>query len=90
MSGYRARDAVVAVEEFPPEELVSGHVQPLSAGQAGAQHSAVGEMQEDLQHQAVRQGWLIQHQAVRQGWLVLHPGILQVPREDRVRDTPGS
>uniref|UniRef100_A0A672IVN8 Uncharacterized protein n=1 Tax=Salarias fasciatus TaxID=181472 RepID=A0A672IVN8_SALFA len=60
-----ARDAVVAVEQLPPQELISGHGQPLPAGQPGAQHGAVRQVQEDLQQQAVRQNWA-----------TLHPDIL--------------
>uniref|UniRef100_A0A3Q1GJZ9 Uncharacterized protein n=1 Tax=Acanthochromis polyacanthus TaxID=80966 RepID=A0A3Q1GJZ9_9TELE len=59
-------DAVVAVEQLPPQELISGDSKPLSAGQTGSQHSIVGQTQEDLQHQAVRQSWA-----------PLHPNILR-------------
>uniref|UniRef100_A0A674DA82 Uncharacterized protein n=1 Tax=Salmo trutta TaxID=8032 RepID=A0A674DA82_SALTR len=55
VSGHRAGDPIVAVEQLPPQELISGHCQPLSAGQASTQHSVMGETQEDLQHQAVWQ-----------------------------------
>uniref|UniRef100_A0A3P8T9H5 Uncharacterized protein n=1 Tax=Amphiprion percula TaxID=161767 RepID=A0A3P8T9H5_AMPPE len=47
-------DAVVAVEQLPPQELISGDSEPLSAGLTGSQHGIVGQTQEDLQHQAVR------------------------------------
>uniref|UniRef100_H2VF02 Uncharacterized protein n=1 Tax=Takifugu rubripes TaxID=31033 RepID=H2VF02_TAKRU len=36
---YRARDAIVSVEQLPPKELISGDSQPLPAGQASSQHS---------------------------------------------------
>lgn len=62
---HSARDAVVAVEELPPQELISGDGLPLSAGLTGSQHSMVGQTHEDLQHQAV---W--------QDWDTLHPDIL--------------
>lgn len=52
-----AQYPVVSVEQFPPQELISGHRLPLPAGQAGFQHSIMGQMQEDLQNQAVRQNW---------------------------------
>uniref|UniRef100_A0A3Q0SPN6 Uncharacterized protein n=1 Tax=Amphilophus citrinellus TaxID=61819 RepID=A0A3Q0SPN6_AMPCI len=64
--GYCAGDAVVAVEQLPPQELISGHSQPLTAGQASSQHSIMGQTQKDLQHQAVRQNWA-----------TLHPNILR-------------
>uniref|UniRef100_A0A3B4X7R3 Uncharacterized protein n=1 Tax=Seriola lalandi dorsalis TaxID=1841481 RepID=A0A3B4X7R3_SERLL len=51
VSGYRAGDAVVAVEQLPPQELISGDSQPLIMGQT----------QEDLQHQAVWQNWATLH-----------------------------
>lgn len=63
--GYRTRDAVVAVEQLPPKELISGDSQPLPAGQTCLKHIIMGKMQEDLQHQAVRQDWA-----------TLHPNIL--------------
>lgn len=66
MPGYCAGNAVVAVEQLPPQELISGHSQPLSAGQTSSQHSIVGQTQKDLQHQAV---W--------QNWATLHPNILK-------------
>uniref|UniRef100_A0A667Y756 Uncharacterized protein n=1 Tax=Myripristis murdjan TaxID=586833 RepID=A0A667Y756_9TELE len=47
---HRAGDAVVAVKQLPPQELISGDSQPLSAGQT-----------KDLQHQAVRQKWATLH-----------------------------
>uniref|UniRef100_A0A3Q1BDZ6 Uncharacterized protein n=1 Tax=Amphiprion ocellaris TaxID=80972 RepID=A0A3Q1BDZ6_AMPOC len=50
-------DAVVAVEQLPPQELISGDSEPLSAGLTGSQHGIVGQTQEDLQHQAVWQSW---------------------------------
>uniref|UniRef100_A0A3Q2U0Z2 Uncharacterized protein n=1 Tax=Fundulus heteroclitus TaxID=8078 RepID=A0A3Q2U0Z2_FUNHE len=62
----RSRYAVVSVEQLPPQELVSGDRLPLPAGQAGSQHGVVGQMQEDLQHQAVRQNWT-----------PIHPNILE-------------
>lgn len=65
MSGHRARYAVVAVEQLPPKELISGDSLPLSAGQTGSQHSIIRQTHEDLQHQAV---W--------QNWDTLHPDIL--------------
>lgn len=65
MSGYRARDAVVAVEQLPPQELISGDSQPLFTGQTSSQHSIIGQTKEDLQHQAVRQNLA-----------TLHPNIL--------------
>lgn len=65
MSRHGAWYAVVAVEELPPQELISGDGLPLSAGQTGSQHGIVGQTQEDLQHQAV---W--------QDWDTLHPDIL--------------
>uniref|UniRef100_A0A3B3TE86 Uncharacterized protein n=1 Tax=Paramormyrops kingsleyae TaxID=1676925 RepID=A0A3B3TE86_9TELE len=43
----RSWDAVVGVEQLPPEELIPGHGKPL--------------MQEDLQHQAVRKRWPTGH-----------------------------
>ncbi|XDV20030.1 hypothetical protein PO909_025414 [Leuciscus waleckii] len=52
---HRARDAVVAIEELPPEELIPRHGKPLMAGKPSAQHRLMREMQEDFQHQAVRQ-----------------------------------
>lgn len=61
MSGYRAGDAVVAVEQLLPQELISGDSQPLSAGQTSSQHSIMGQTQEDLQHQAVWQNWATLH-----------------------------
>uniref|UniRef100_A0A3B5L138 Uncharacterized protein n=1 Tax=Xiphophorus couchianus TaxID=32473 RepID=A0A3B5L138_9TELE len=51
---------------LPPQELISGDRLPLSAGQAGSQHGIVGQMQEDLQNQAVRQTWT-----------PIHPNILE-------------
>uniref|UniRef100_A0A3Q2D7K9 Uncharacterized protein n=1 Tax=Cyprinodon variegatus TaxID=28743 RepID=A0A3Q2D7K9_CYPVA len=54
---HSAQYPVVSVEQFPPQELISGHRLPLPAGQAGFQHSIMGQMQEDLQNQAVRQNW---------------------------------
>uniref|UniRef100_A0A3Q3MA73 Uncharacterized protein n=1 Tax=Mastacembelus armatus TaxID=205130 RepID=A0A3Q3MA73_9TELE len=60
-----AGDAVVVVEQLLPQELISGHSQPLSAGQTSSQHSIMGQTQEDLQHQAVRQNLV-----------TLHPNIL--------------
>uniref|UniRef100_A0A3Q4MFA1 Uncharacterized protein n=4 Tax=Pseudocrenilabrinae TaxID=318546 RepID=A0A3Q4MFA1_NEOBR len=63
--GYQAGNAVVAVEQLPPQELISGDSQPLSAGQTSSQHSIMGQTQKDLQHQAVRQNWA-----------TLHPNIL--------------
>lgn len=65
VSGHRARYAVVAVEQLPPKELISGDGLPLSAGQTGSQHSIIRQTHEDLQHQAV---W--------QNWDTLHPDIL--------------
>lgn len=65
VSGHRARYAVVAVEQLPPKELISGDSLPLSAGQTGSQHSIIRQTHEDLQHQAV---W--------QNWDTLHPDIL--------------
>uniref|UniRef100_A0A3Q3VJG2 Uncharacterized protein n=1 Tax=Mola mola TaxID=94237 RepID=A0A3Q3VJG2_MOLML len=62
----QARYPVVSVEQLPPKELISGHSQPLSAGQASAQHGIMGQTQEDLQHQAIRQNWD-----------TLHPNILR-------------
>uniref|UniRef100_A0A8C4DIY0 Uncharacterized protein n=1 Tax=Dicentrarchus labrax TaxID=13489 RepID=A0A8C4DIY0_DICLA len=47
--------AVVAVEQLPPKELISGDSQPLPAGQTSTQHGIMGQTQEDLQHQAVWQ-----------------------------------
>uniref|UniRef100_A0A3B5QXB7 Uncharacterized protein n=1 Tax=Xiphophorus maculatus TaxID=8083 RepID=A0A3B5QXB7_XIPMA len=61
-----ARYPVVTVEQLPPQELISGDRLPLSAGQAGSQHGIVGQMQEDLQNQAVRQTWT-----------PIHPNILE-------------
>uniref|UniRef100_A0A672ZI97 Uncharacterized protein n=1 Tax=Sphaeramia orbicularis TaxID=375764 RepID=A0A672ZI97_9TELE len=49
----RSRDAIVAVEQLPPQELISGYSQPLPAGQTSSQHSIMGQTQENLQHQAV-------------------------------------
>lgn len=63
--GYRAWYAVIAVEQLPPEELISGDSLPLSAGQTSTQHGIMGQTQEDLQHQAI---W--------QKWDTLHPDIL--------------
>lgn len=65
VSGYRAWYTIVAVEQLPPKELISGDSQPLSAGQTSSQHGFMGQMQEDLQHQAVRQNSA-----------TLHPNIL--------------
>lgn len=65
VSGYRAWYAVVAVEQLPPKELISGDSLPLSAGQTSSQHCIMGQTQEDLQHQAIRQNWD-----------TLHPDIL--------------
>uniref|UniRef100_A0A8C3G0X0 Uncharacterized protein n=1 Tax=Cyclopterus lumpus TaxID=8103 RepID=A0A8C3G0X0_CYCLU len=65
VSGYQTWDAVVAVEQLPPKELISGDSQPLYAGQTCSKHIIMGKMQED-----------IQHQAVRQDWATLHPNIL--------------
>uniref|UniRef100_A0A3Q3FT98 Uncharacterized protein n=1 Tax=Labrus bergylta TaxID=56723 RepID=A0A3Q3FT98_9LABR len=42
---------------LPPKELIPGDSEPLSAGQTGFQHGIMGQTQEDLQHQAVRQNW---------------------------------
>lgn len=55
VAGYRARDRVVAIEELSPQELVSRHSEPPVTCQTGVQHRRMGETQEDLQHQAVRQ-----------------------------------
>lgn len=52
---YSAWDTVVAIEQLPPQELVSRDSEPLATRQAGVQHRRMGETQEDLQHQAVRQ-----------------------------------
>lgn len=52
---YLTRDTVVAIEQLPPQELVSRHSEPLATRQPGLQHRRMGETQEDLQHQAVRQ-----------------------------------
>uniref|UniRef100_A0A8C1YXT6 Uncharacterized protein n=2 Tax=Cyprinus carpio TaxID=7962 RepID=A0A8C1YXT6_CYPCA len=52
---HRARDAVVVVEELLPEKLIPRHSKPLTTGEPSAQHSLMREMQEDFQHQAVRQ-----------------------------------
>uniref|UniRef100_A0A8C5BB71 Uncharacterized protein n=1 Tax=Gadus morhua TaxID=8049 RepID=A0A8C5BB71_GADMO len=57
VSRHCAGDAVVAVEQLSPQELISGDSQPLSTGK------------EDLQHQAV---W--------QGWATLHADILRIKR----------
>lgn len=65
VSGYRAWYAVIAVEQLPPKELISGDSLPLSAGQTSTQHGIMGQTQEDLQHQAI---W--------QNWDTLHPDIL--------------
>lgn len=65
VSRHSARYAVVAVEELPPQKLVSGDGLPLSACLTGSQHGIVGQAHEDLQHQAV---W--------QDWDTLHPDIL--------------
>uniref|UniRef100_A0A3B3YSW9 Uncharacterized protein n=1 Tax=Poecilia mexicana TaxID=48701 RepID=A0A3B3YSW9_9TELE len=62
----RSRYPVVTVEQLPPQELISGDRLPLSAGQAGSQHGIVGQVQEDLQNQAVRQNWT-----------PIHPNILE-------------
>uniref|UniRef100_A0A4W4H1S2 Uncharacterized protein n=1 Tax=Electrophorus electricus TaxID=8005 RepID=A0A4W4H1S2_ELEEL len=43
------------VNGLPPQELVPGHSEPLEACLAGPQHGSMGQMQEDLQHQAVWQ-----------------------------------
>lgn len=73
MSGYRAWYAVVAVEQRPPKELISGDSQPLSAGQTSSQHGIMGQTQEDLQHQAVRQNRF-----------TLHPNILRTAHTSQV------
>uniref|UniRef100_A0A3P9PK92 Uncharacterized protein n=1 Tax=Poecilia reticulata TaxID=8081 RepID=A0A3P9PK92_POERE len=52
--------------KLPPQELISGDRLPLSAGQAGSQHGIMGQVQEDLQNQAVRQNWI-----------PIHPNILE-------------
>uniref|UniRef100_A0A9R1SHN5 Uncharacterized protein n=2 Tax=Cyprinus carpio TaxID=7962 RepID=A0A9R1SHN5_CYPCA len=52
---HRAWDAVVVVEELLPEKLIPRHSKPLTTGEPSAQHSLMREMQEDFQHQAVRQ-----------------------------------
>uniref|UniRef100_A0A8C6VUL9 Uncharacterized protein n=1 Tax=Nothobranchius furzeri TaxID=105023 RepID=A0A8C6VUL9_NOTFU len=57
----RPWNPVVAVEQLPPQELISGDGQPLSAGQTRSQHSIMGQTQEDLQNQAVRQNWTTLH-----------------------------
>uniref|UniRef100_A0A8C7HJQ0 Uncharacterized protein n=1 Tax=Oncorhynchus kisutch TaxID=8019 RepID=A0A8C7HJQ0_ONCKI len=67
VSGHRAGDPIVAVEQLPPQELIFGHCQPLSAGQASTQHSVMRETQEDLKHQAVWQGWAIIHPDILHG-----------------------
>ena len=61
VAGDGAGDSVVAVEELSPQELVPGHGQPLVAGEPSAQHRAVGQVQEDLQHQAVRESRACSH-----------------------------
>lgn len=71
MSRHSTRYAIVAVEELPPKELISGDSLPLSAGLTGSQHRIVRKTHKDLQHQAV---W--------QDWDTLHPDIL-LHREDR-------
>lgn len=72
VSGYRTGDPVVAVEQLPPEELISGNSQPLPAGQTCSEHGIMGQTQEDLQHQAVRQNWA-----------TLHPNILHAAKTRR-------
>uniref|UniRef100_A0A673KL28 Uncharacterized protein n=1 Tax=Sinocyclocheilus rhinocerous TaxID=307959 RepID=A0A673KL28_9TELE len=52
---HRARDAVVVVEELLPEEVIPRHRKPLTTGEPSAQYCLMREMQEDFQHQAVRQ-----------------------------------
>lgn len=56
MPWHRPRDTIVPIEELSPEEFIPGHSQPLMAGEASTQDSIVGQMEKDLQHQAVWQG----------------------------------
>uniref|UniRef100_A0A673GKW2 Uncharacterized protein n=1 Tax=Sinocyclocheilus rhinocerous TaxID=307959 RepID=A0A673GKW2_9TELE len=61
---HQAWDAVVVVEELLPEEFIPRHSKPLTTGEPCAQHCLMREMQEDFQHQAVRQA--------RINWVCLH------------------
>lgn len=76
VSWYRARYAIVTVEQLLPEELIPGNSQPLSAGQTSFQHSVMGQQHEDLQHQAI---W--------QHWHILHPNILRVQKSVEINRT---
>uniref|UniRef100_A0A8C4P3N9 Uncharacterized protein n=1 Tax=Dromaius novaehollandiae TaxID=8790 RepID=A0A8C4P3N9_DRONO len=53
--GHLAGDAVVAVEELLPEELVAGHGVPLPAHQRRGEHVYVVQVEEDLVEDAVRE-----------------------------------
>uniref|UniRef100_A0A8C6JTP8 Uncharacterized protein n=1 Tax=Melopsittacus undulatus TaxID=13146 RepID=A0A8C6JTP8_MELUD len=53
--GHLSGDAVVAVEEFLPQELVAGHSVPLLADQPHREHVYMVQVEEDLVEDAVRE-----------------------------------